>query len=163
MEVNATMADITRWDPFREMTELRDTMDRLFERGFSQPWRLIAWENGEATFPVDLLETDEEIVVKASLPGVKPEEVAISVTGDTLTIKGETKSEHEEKKPNYYRKELRQGSCHRALTLPVRVEADKADAVFEHGVLTLHLPKAAEMRPKTIEVKAKSVIESKKE
>ena len=155
------MADIMRWDPFREVVDLRDTMDRLFERGFSQPWRLITWENGEAHFPLDLYETDEEVVVKASLPGVKPEEVEISVTGDTLTIKGETKEEHEEKKPNYYRHERRYGSFQRALTLPVRVEADKANAVFEHGVLTLHLPKAADVRPKTIEVKAKGAVEGK--
>jgi HSP20 family protein len=157
------MADITRWDPFREMTDLRDTMDRLFERGFSRPWRLVTWENAETAFPVDLSENDEEVLVKASLPGVKPEEVEVSVTGDTLTIKGESKSEREEKKQNYYRKELRQGSFQRSLTLPVRVEADKANAGFEHGVLTLHLPKAAEVRPKTIQVKTKAAIESKKE
>lgn len=150
------MADITRWDPFRE------TMDLLFERGFSQPWRLLTWDTGEGFFPVDLSETDDEVVVKASLPEVKPEEVDISISGDTLTIKGEVKEEHEEKKSNYYRQEIRYGGCQRSLTLPVRVEADKADAVFEHGVLTLHLPKAPGVRPKTIQVKAKGVIEGEK-
>lgn len=156
------MADITRWDPFREMTDLRDTMDRLFDRGFSRPWRLLTWDAGEGVFPVDVYETDEEVVVKASLPGVKPDDVDISVTGDTLTIKGESKEEHEEKKPNYYRQERRYGTFQRALTLPVRVDADKASATFEHGVLALRLPKVPEVRPKTIAVKPKGVIEGQK-
>jgi len=153
------MVDIARWDPFREMTDLRETMDRLFDRGFARPWRLLTWETADGLFPVDVYETDDEVVVKASLPGVKPEEIEISITGDTLTIKGETKEEHEEKKPNYYRQERRAGSFQRSLTLPVRVDADKADATFDDGVLHLRLPKVAEVRPKTIEVKPKAVIE----
>ena len=155
------MADIMRWDPFRELSDMRETMDRLFERGFSRPWRLLTWDMGEGFFPVDLYETDNEVVVKASLPGVKAEDVEIAVTGDTLTIKGETKEEHEEKKPNYYRQERRYGAFQRVLTLPVRVDADKADATFEQGVLNLRLPKVPEVRPKTIEVKPKGVIEGK--
>lgn len=155
------MADITHWDPFREITDFRDAMDRLFERGFSRPWRLLTWETGEGFFPVDLYETDDEVVVKASLPGVKPEQVQISVTGDTLTIRAETKEEQEERKPNYYRQERRYGAFQRALTLPVQVDADKAEAAFENGVLDLRLPKVPEVRPKTIEVKAKDVIEGK--
>ena len=148
-----------RWDPFREVTDLRDTMDRLFERGFSRPWRLVTWDTGNGFFPVDLYETDDEVVVKASLPGAKAEDVHISVTGETLTIKTETREEHEEKKPNYYRQERRAGSFQRSLTLPVRVDADKADATFDDGVLHLRLPKVAEVRPKSIEVKHRAVIE----
>jgi HSP20 family protein len=151
-----------RWDPFREMSTLRDTMDTLFERGFNRPWRLITWETGDGVFPVDLYETDEDVVVKASLPGVKPEDVDISVSGDVLTIKGESREESEEKKPNFFRQERRYGSFQRVLTLPVRVDADKAGASFEHGVLKLTLPKVAEVRPKTIQVKAKNVIEGEK-
>ena len=155
------MVDIMRWDPFREVTDLRDAMDRLFERGFSRPWRLITWDTGNGFFPVDLYETDEEVVVKASMPGAKPEDVQISVTGETLTIKTETREEGEEKKPNYYRQEHHYGAMQRVLTLPVRVDADKAHAEFENGVLTLRLPKVAEVRAKTIEVKPKGVIEGK--
>src|SRR3989304_2950123 len=103
-----------RWDPFRGLSDMRENM-------------------GEDFFPVDLYETDDEVVVKASLPGVKAEDVEIAVTGDTLTIKGETREEHEEKKPNYYRQERRYGAFQRVLTLPVRVDADKADATFEQG------------------------------
>ena len=155
------MADIMRWDPFREIAELREAMDRLFDRGFARPWRLLTWDTGEGFFPVDLYETDDEVVVKASLPGLKPEDVHISVSGDALTIKGETQEEEEEKGPNYYRQERRHGVFQRVLTLPVRVDADKAEATFENGVLNLHLPKAPELRPKTIEVKPKGVIEGK--
>jgi HSP20 family protein len=155
------MADIMRWDPFREVADLRETMDRLFDRGVSRPWRLMTWDTGEGFFPVDLYETDDDVVVKASLPGVRPEEVQISVTGDTLSIKAETKEEHEEKTPNYYRKERHYGAMQRVLTLPVRVNADQANAEFDTGVLTLRLPKAPEVRAKTIEVKPKGVIEGK--
>lgn len=154
------MAELVRWEPFRELSEMREAMDRLFERGFSRPWRLLGWE-GEILFPVDLYETNDEVVVKASLPGVKPEDVEISVTGDTLTIKGEHKEEHEEKNANYYRREHRYGAYQRALTLPAKVDADKADASFENGVLHLRLPKVPEVRPKTIPVKAKQTIEGK--
>jgi HSP20 family protein len=154
-----TMANMTRWDPFRELDTLRETMDSLFDRGFSRPWRLLNYDTGEGFFPIDLYETDDEVVVKASLPGARPEDVQISITGDVLTVKAETKEEHEEKKENYYRRERRQGTFQRALTLPVRVDADKANATFEHGVLLLRLPKAAEVRAKTIEVKPKGVIE----
>ena len=155
------MADISRWDPFREITDLRETMDRLFERGFSRPWRLLTWEIGEGSFPVDLYETDEDVVIKASLPGVRSEDVHISITGDAVTIKAETKEEHEERKPNYYRQERHYGSFQRVLGLPVPVDADKAEATFENGVVNLRLPKAAEVRPKTIEVKPKGVIDGK--
>ena len=152
------MGDLMRWDPFRELSQMRETMDRLFERGSSRPWRLLTWDTGEGFFPVDVYETDD-VVVKASLPGVRQEDVHIAVTGDTLTIRGEIKEEHEETKPNYYRQERHYGAIQRSLTLPVRVDADKADASFENGVLSLRLPKAPEVRPKTIEVKAKGVIE----
>lgn len=146
------MADIIRWDPFRELADMRATMGGLFGRGFIRPVRVVNWE-GNGYFPVDLYETDDEIVVEASLPGVKPDELQVSVTGDTLTVKGETKAEHEEE-PNYYRKERRYGSFQRVLTLPVEVDSDKAHATFENGVLNLRLPKKPEARSKTIEVKA---------
>jgi HSP20 family protein len=135
-------------------------MDRLFDRGFSRPWRLVTWENGENAFPVDLSETEEEVVVKASLPGVKSEDIQISVTGDTLTVKGEAQADQEEKQQNFYRRERRFGTFQRSFTLPAKVDADQAQASFENGVLTLQLPKVPEVRPKTIEVKAKPTLEA---
>jgi HSP20 family protein len=133
-------------------------MDQFFNRGVG---RILARENGaDVYFPLDMYETEGDVVVKASLPGARPEDVEVSVNGYVLSIKAETKSETEEKQPNYYRQERRVGVMQRALQLPVRVDADNAGADFENGVLTLTLPKVAEARPKTIEIKPKNVIES---
>jgi HSP20 family protein len=102
------------------------------------------------------------MVVKASLPGVKPEEVDISITKDTLTIKGEHKEEQEVKQDDYFRKERYYGAFSRSLILPVQVQSDKAEATFENGILTLTLPKSEEVKPKQIKIKARKVIESAK-
>jgi HSP20 family protein len=154
------MANITRWDPFGEMVGLRQAMDRLFDESITRPWRLLG--DGTTLVPLDAYETEDELVVKASLPGVKPEDVDVSIMGDTLSIKGELKAEEETKEPSYHRQERRYGSFHRVLTLPSQVEADKAEAVFENGVLTLTMPKAEAAKPKTITVKARSMVEGKK-
>jgi len=100
--------------------------------------------------------------VKAVLPGAKPEDVDISITGDTLTIKAEHKEEQEVKEEDYFYKECRYGTCSRSVTIPVQVKADKAEAVFENGILTLTLPKAEEVKPKQIKVKAKQLTQGKK-
>jgi len=118
-------------------------------------------EEGNGFFPVDLYETDDEVVVQASLPGVKAAEVQVSVTGKTLTVRAETEAEQADERPNYHRQERRYGAFQRSLTLPVRVDADKANATFENGVLDLRLPKAPEVRSKTIEVKPKGATEAK--
>lgn len=152
------MADIMRWDPFAEMASLRETMDRLFDE--VRPWRYSSGNGSGTYFPVDVLDTDEEVIVKASLPGVKPEDIDISVTGQILTLKGESKEEREEKEGSYYRRERRYGSFVRQLQLPTEVDPNKAEAVFEHGVLRLTLPKAEAMKPRTIKVHAKPMIES---
>jgi HSP20 family protein len=154
---------IVRWQPFQELVSLREAMDRLFEDSFVRPSLPIAYFGETMGAAVDMYQNDKEVVVKASLPGVKPEEVDISVTGDVLTIKGEHKEEEETKEKNYFRKEIRYGTFSRSLQLPVAVKSDKAEAVFENGVLTLTLPKAEEAKPKQIKVKAKKVIEGKKE
>jgi HSP20 family protein len=144
------VTNLTRWDPF---SDLRTTMDRLFDEGFSRPWRLMpASSEYEAVFPVEVSETEDAIEVKAALPGVKPEEVDISVANDVLTIKAEHKETAEDKKRDFYRREIRYGSFHRALSLPVSVDADKAEARFDNGLLHLTLPKAESIRPKQIKV-----------
>lgn len=147
-----------RWEPFREMMSLRNAMDRLFEDSFVRPWRF--WpdlERGELS--LDMYQTANDVVVKAALPGVKPEEVDISITGDTLTIKGEHKEEQEVKQADYFHREHCYGSFSRSLTIPVKVKSDKAEAIFENGILTLTLPKAEEVKPKQIKVKPKAMIE----
>jgi len=143
------MTNMIRRDPF---TDLRSTMDRLFDEGFSRPWRFISSENYEASMPVEVSETDNELVVKAALPGVNPDEVDVTVNNDVLTIKGEHKETTEEGKREFYRREIRYGAFNRSFTLPVKVDADQAEANHENGVLTLRLPKAASIRPKQIKV-----------
>ena len=147
---------IVRWEPFNEMVSLRDAMNRLFEDSFIRPGVWPApFEGMAATLPIDVIETKDEVIVKASVPGLKPEDIDISVTGGVLTIKGETKSEEKVEEGSYIRQERRFGSFQRTLTLPANVVADKAKADFENGVLTLTLPKAEEAKPKTIKVKTK--------
>lgn len=155
------MANIIRWEPFNEAVSLRDAMDRLFEESFITPRFFAPLREGVmGTLPLDVVETENDVIVKASVPGLKPEDIDITVVGDTLTIKGETKSEKKEEKNSYLLQERRFGSFQRAITLPVTVQSDKAQADFENGVLTLTLPKAEEVKPKQIKVNARNVINS---
>jgi HSP20 family protein len=149
------MADLVRWDPFRDMVSLRDAMNRLFEESFVAPLgtQVFRREGAEA-LAMDVYETDNELVVESSLPGVKPEEVDISVTGNTLTIKAETKKEEEkDEKGKYYCRERRYGLFQRSVSLPVEVYANKAEAVFDNGVLKLTLPKTEAQKPRKIAIK----------
>jgi HSP20 family protein len=149
------MTNLVRWEPFRDLISLREAMDRLFEESFVRPragWPVPA---GAEALAVDMYQTDDAVVVKTAIPGVKPEDIDINITGDTLTIRGETRAEEEVKEENYVRREIRYGSFSRSLTVPALVVADKANAEFESGVLTLTLPKAEEVKPKAIKVKAK--------
>ena len=145
--------NITRWEPIRDLVSLRDAMDRLFEESFIWP-RGGMMSSFDGQMPTDVYETDDDVVVKASIPGVNPEDIDINVVGDTLTIKAETRDESEVNEKNYVRRERRYGSVYRTIMLPSTVVADKADATFAHGVLTLTLPKAEEVKPKSIKVKA---------
>lgn len=150
------MANLIRRDPFREMISLRDAMDRLFEESFVAPFGGWPMQASEArTLALDMYETDDDLVVEASLPGLSPEDVDISVVGNTLTIKGEVKHEAEEEKGKYYCRERRYRAFHRTVNLPVEISSDAAEAVFEHGVLKLTFPKVEQAKPKRIEVKVK--------
>jgi HSP20 family protein len=149
------MANIVRWEPFRDLISLREAMDRLFEESFIRPRTGWLAPLGAEALAVDVYESDQDVVVKSSVPGIKPEDIDITITGDTLTIKGETKAEEKVEKANYIRQERRYGAFSRSLTLPTTVVAEKAKAEFENGVLTLTLPKSEEVKPKTIKVKAK--------
>lgn len=144
-----------RWQPWRETTTLRDAMDQLLEESFVRPARSRSAGTLEQPFrlPLDAYTTPEEIVIIASLPGLTPDEVDIALEGDTLTIRGQLRPPLEN--VEYLFQERGFGSFSRTLTLNVPVEADKAEAVFENGVLTLTLPKAEETKPKVIKVKSK--------
>lgn len=147
------MSNIIRWEPAREMMTLREAMDRLFDDAFTRPLSLTG--NNWSIPAVDMYQTDDEVVVKAALPGIKADEVQINVTGEVLTIKGETKQENETKEKAYHLREQRWGAFERSIVLPTEVIADKAKADFENGVLTITLPKAEEVKPKTINIKTK--------
>lgn len=149
------MANLVRWDPLRDMVSLREAMDRLFEESFVRPRSWLAPVEGVVRLALDIFESDDDVVVQASIPGVKPEDIDISVTGDTLTIKGETQEEKEEKTGNYHLRERRYGAFQRSISLPTQINADKAKAEFEHGVLTLTLPKVEEVKPRSIKIKTK--------
>jgi HSP20 family protein len=136
-------------------------MDRLFEDSFVRSSRFWADSEGGDVL-LDVYQTPNDVVVKASLPGIKPEEVNISITGDVLTIKGEHKEEKEVKEKDYLIKEHRYGSFSRSITIPISVKSDKAEAIFENGILTLTLPKSEEVKPKQIKIKPKAVIEGVK-
>jgi HSP20 family protein len=146
------MANLIRWDPLQEMSEVRSLMDRAFDDFFS---RSPITYDGIGSIDINLLQTDDDVIVKASIPGVKPEDINISISGDTLTLQGEVKEDEEYKDANYHMREMRQGSFSRAMTLPVKVDSDKAKAEFENGILCLTMPKAEEVKPKTITIKAK--------
>lgn len=150
---------LTRWDPLREMTSLRSAMDRLLDRAFiGEP----EWESPRLmSFALDVSESDNEYQVEASLPGIDPEDLEITYTGNTLTIKGETKSESEKEGARYHMRERRFGSFSRSITLPSTVDASKIEANYEKGVLKLQIPKAEEAKPKRIEVKTPKMIEGK--
>jgi HSP20 family protein len=145
----SSMTNLVRWDPF---TDLRTTMDRLFDEGFSRPWRFMTAQDYEPGFPVEVSQTDNDIEVKASLPGIRAEDVDITVANGVLSIKAQHKEETEDKKRDYYRREIRYGSFHRSMSLPAGVDADKAEAHFDNGILSLRLPKAEALRPKQIKV-----------
>jgi HSP20 family protein len=142
-----------RWDPYRDTLSLRDAMDRLLQESFVRPaWGRRGIEGG--TVALDVRENENEYTVEASLPGVKPEGVQIQVMGDTVTISGETRQEREQRRgENVLMRERQVGSFSRSLTLPMPIDADRAEARFEHGVLTLTLPKAEQARPRRIQVR----------
>ena len=148
------MANITRYDPLGEMVSLRSAMDRLFEDSFVSPltWRTIGGGSDSITPPIDVHETPDELVVTAALPGMKADDVEITMTGQTLTLKGEFKADEEIERDQYLYRERRFGSFSRTLQLPVRVQGDRAQADFTDGVLTLSIPKAEEVKPRQIRI-----------
>jgi len=146
---------IERWHPFTEPMSLRQAMDRLFDDSFIRPSRILS-TLGEAGAPtLDIYQTPNEVVVKAALSGLKPKDVSIDITGETLTIKGKSKAEQEVKEEDYLYQERRYGAFSRSAALPSGLKSDKAEATMEDGVLTLTVPKAQEVKPKAIKVKAK--------
>jgi HSP20 family protein len=144
---------LSRQNPFGEMLTLRQAIDRLFEDSFVTPY---SWRSsgGQSQPAIDVHETDDEVVVTAALPGVKPEDVEITMTGQNLIIRGEFKADEKVERDQYLYQERRYGAFSRQLQLPIRVQGEKADASFEDGVLTLRIPKSEEIKPRQIQIKA---------
>ena len=149
------MASLIRWEPLDDLVSLRDAMDRLFEDSFVRSRRVPAARRLQG-LPVDVYETEESVVVKTVIPGVKPEDIDVSITDNVLTIKGETKVEEKVEKDHYICQECRYGSFQRSVALPKTADADQSEASYENGMLTLTVPKKAESKPKTIKVEAKA-------
>ncbi len=146
------MSNIKLWEPVREMMTLREAMDRLFDDAFTRP---ISTSGVSGSPAIDMYQTNDAVIVKASLPGMKADDVQISVTGDMLTLRGETKQEQEQKDVTYHIREQRVGMFERTMLLPTMVQTEKGKADFENGILTITLPKAESAKPKTISIKAK--------
>ncbi len=156
-----------RWDPFTDLVSLREAMNRLFEESVVRPGAFTGasasagvgaapGQPAARPVPVDVWQTADEVVVRATMPGVRPENVEISVVGDLLTLRGEQEREQEEAGRAWVRRERAHASFYREVPLPTLVQADRATATFEHGVLTIRLPKVEQVKPRTIKVQATS-------
>ena len=143
---------LRRNNPFGEPVSLRSALDRLFEDSFVDA----AWRGaGDASLAaLDVYETPDAVVVTAALPGIKPEDVDITLTGQTLTLRGEFKEDESVRGEQYLYRERRSGSFARQLQLPIRVQGDRTDASFENGLLKLTIPKAEEVKPRQIRISA---------
>ena len=141
---------LTRWDPFQEMVNLRNTVDRLFDTTLSdlntttQP---MTWG-----LALDVVEQNDAFLVKASVPGINPDDLEITFTDNVLTIKGETKDDKDIKEDQYHLHERRYGVFSRSISLPNRIKSDAIEASYDAGVLTLKLPKVEEVKPKRIAI-----------
>ena len=152
--------NIVRYDPFRDLRGLQDEMNRLFSSTFSRgdgdQMTRGAWNPS-----VDIFENKDQIVLEAELPGMKPEDVEISIENNILTLHGERKFEKKAEGDNFHRVERSYGSFTRSFTLPSTVSSENAEAAFENGVLRLTLAKREEAKPRRIEIKAGGGSEAK--
>lgn len=151
------------WDPYRDMRQMEQAMNRMWRGIGTWPGEMEQWN-----IPIDVVQKPDEIIVKASLPGVKPEEIEITVEDNVLTMKAESIKENESQESGYLIRERSSGTFYRALRLPDSVDTDKINPIYEHGVLTITLPKAEEKKKKQIKInvqdtrKALETSESKK-
>src|ERR687896_922167 len=141
---------LRRWEPFRELRKMQGNLDRL--------WRDLGHGGGEAgnvenwAIPLDVVQQGDNIVVKASVPGVNPEDIDVSIENDVLTIKGQTKEEREHQEGNYLMRERRSGSFYRALRLPDTLDSDQAQSHYEHGVLSITFPRMESKRARRLQI-----------
>jgi len=149
------MMSLTRWDPFRDAWTLRQAMDRMFDESLRRPWRIVRRRQEEATLPIDMYETGENIVIQARIPGMRTEDVDITMLGEAVTIKGHLLSDADKEGAEdwcWHYHELWHGPFSRTVELPGPVQADQAEAHFDNGLLTLIIPKAEEAKARVIKV-----------
>jgi HSP20 family protein len=146
------MNNLTRWDPFNDMLTLREAMSQLFEESVVPPSMTRRGQGGFVP-ALDLSETADGYLVEVAAPGIKPEDVQITLENNVLTIKGELRQETEDKQRNYHRVERRYGAFQRTIALPSSVKADAIKAELSNGILRLDIPKAEEVKPRRIDVK----------
>ncbi len=145
------MATLVRWDPFREMLDLRRRMDRMFEYSFRT---MDQWEGGEqqSSLALDVSEDQNNYTIKASIPGVNPDDVEITMNNDILTISGESRQENEQEQGQWHLRERHFGRFSRSIRLPNAISSENIEATCENGVLIIQLPKAEETKPRRITV-----------
>lgn len=144
--------ELTPWRPFRELTTLRDEMDRLWNRFFGD-WPSLEPFRGEWVPSLDVSETKDDLVVKVEVPGLEAKDIDISIINDVLTIKGEKKQEKEEKDEDFHRVERAYGTFSRSIRLPVDVDSNRIKATHKNGVLKIVLPKSEKAKSKEIKIK----------
>jgi HSP20 family protein len=141
---------LQRWDPFNELRRMQETMNHLW-RGFgastTEGQEMETW-----AVPLDVVQQGDNFVIHASMPGVNPDNVDVSIEDDVLTIRGQSAHESEHKEGNYLMRERRSGSFYRALRLPDTVDTDQAHPSYEHGVLTITIPRAESKKAKQLKV-----------
>ena len=143
---------IVRWEPFRDLVTTQREFDRLFKEAFTPLFGEGELSTRTWAPPVDIYETENDIVLKAELPGVDPKDVEVRVEDSTLYLKGERKFEKEVKDENYHRVERSYGSFARSFSLPNSINAEKVKAEYKDGLLTLTLPKREEAKPRTVKI-----------
>ena len=143
------MASMTRFDPFRDLQRVQDEMAKLFDdRLLARGGESVGW-----TPKADIFEDEEGVALRFELAGVDPKDVDIRFENGVLTLRGDRKMENEDKPDNYHRVELAYGTFTRSFSLPATIDAEKIRAESKNGVLTVHLPKKPEAKPKSIQVK----------
>ena len=148
---------LQRWDPFSDLRQIQDTMDRMWRQVGTSGRPLHGGTEIEAwAVPLDVIQRGEATVVRASMPGVSPDDIDVSIDDNVLTIKGRTADEYSEEQDSYLMRERRTGSFHRALRLPESVDPDKVEPRYDHGILTITIPKAAEKQARQLRVRVGS-------
>lgn len=145
---------LVRWDPARELDAFQSDMNRLFDSFFGRREGASAGDYGSRRWipAMDLVETEDHLVLRADLPGVDRDDISIEAKDGVLTVAGERKAQHEEKREGFHRVERSFGRFSRSLELPKGIEAENIEASFERGVLEVRMPKPAERKPTRIEI-----------